>query len=54
RGGTGAGQSLWRGGTARGPGVSRGAHNMPLVPFICFFGCVLSVGPMSPNYPGAP
>ncbi|CAI9593927.1 unnamed protein product [Staurois parvus] len=30
--------------TARGPGVSRGPHEMPLVPFIGFFGCALSVG----------
>ncbi|CAI9536101.1 unnamed protein product [Staurois parvus] len=27
-----------------GPGVSRGPHEMPLIPFIGFFGCDLSVG----------
>ncbi|CAI9577876.1 unnamed protein product, partial [Staurois parvus] len=26
-----------------GPGVSRGPQEMPLVPFIGFFGCALSV-----------
>ncbi|CAI9534761.1 unnamed protein product [Staurois parvus] len=30
-------------GTARGPRVSRGPHE-PLVPFIGFFGCGMSVG----------
>ncbi|CAI9555758.1 unnamed protein product, partial [Staurois parvus] len=29
--------------TARGPGVSRGPHKMPLVPFTGFFGCAFSV-----------
>ncbi|CAI9618979.1 unnamed protein product [Staurois parvus] len=44
--------------TARGPGVSRGPHEMSLVPFIGFFGCGLSVartqGPHDPLLPLGP
>ncbi|CAI9555768.1 unnamed protein product, partial [Staurois parvus] len=42
-------------GTARGPGVIRGLHGMPLVPFIGFFWCGRGHrGPMIPYCPGAP
>ncbi|CAI9554461.1 unnamed protein product [Staurois parvus] len=30
---------FWYSGTARGPGVSRVPHEMPLAPFIGFFEC---------------
>ncbi|CAI9533501.1 unnamed protein product [Staurois parvus] len=42
-------------GHCRGPGVSRGPHEMPLVPFIGFFWCGQGHrGPMIPYCPGAP
>ncbi|CAI9611915.1 unnamed protein product, partial [Staurois parvus] len=42
-------------GTARGPGVSSGPHEMPLVPFHRLFGVwARTQGPHDPLLPGGP
>ncbi|CAI9586942.1 unnamed protein product [Staurois parvus] len=50
------GLTIWKLGHGRGPGVSRGPHEMPLVPFfIGFFEFGQGHrGPMIPYFPGAP